>query len=436
MFVHERSEFKLASLVDFDDRSQEYILTSPEFFRFAIVRDPYARLLSAWKDKVLTCAPGYHYLYYQIKGRLPQGNVPDSFITFPEFVAAISNDDLITCNPHWRSQVAHVFHPAMNFNFIGRLKSLHEAVSTFVQRAGFAPAQIPPVANASPGGGAYDQALADRVYTLYERDFVDLDYARNCWKSSDTTNKPTSGVVSEGKFLDEIIERNIVISHLYSERANLRERVRELEQTKSESSLEACRTSSFDELFERHISRIDGWVTKEEAAYLYGLAKAAAEGCIVEVGSYRGRSTAALAFGVNAGAGLPVFAVEPHERFRGLFGGEFGPVDRAHFMRTMAETGLYQHVRLVNVGSEFLADKWPTPVSVLFIDGDHRYEAVRRDFECWRGKLGANAAVVFDDATDPSTGSAQLWRQIVDSGAFTLEPAVGKMVCLRRARGM
>lgn len=93
-------------------------------------------------------------------------------------------------------------------------------------------------------------------------------------------------------------------------------------------------------------------------------------------------------------------------------------------------------MRLVNVGSEFLADKWPTPVSVLFIDGDHRYEAVRRDFECWRGKLGANAAVVFDDATDPSTGSAQLWRQIVDSGAFTLEPAVGKMVCLRRARGM
>ena len=85
-------------------------------------------------------------------------------------------------------------------------------------------------------------------------------------------------------------------------------------------------------------------------------------------------------------------------------------------MRTMVETGLYHHVRLVNVTSEYLADKWPMPVSVLFIDGDHRYEAVKRDFESLRGKLAPSALVVFDNAANPSTGPGQLSREIVNGG--------------------
>ena len=132
---------------------------------------------------------------------------------------------------------------------------------------------------------------------------------------------------------------------------------------------------------------------------------------------------------VNAGAGL--YAVEPHEQFRGLYGGEFGPVDRGCFMRTMAETGLYEHVHLVNVSSEFLSDNWPMPVSLLYIDGDHRYEAVKRDFECWRGKLAAHAVIIFDDASNPSSGPGKLAREIASGGPFTLEVGVGKMLCLR-----
>ena len=432
MFIHERSEFKLPSLMEFDDEKQEYILTSPEFFRFTIVRNPYTRLQSAWKEKVQACAPGFAYLYEQMKGRLPQGNHPDSFITFSDFVTAISRHDLAASDPHWRLQVEHLFYRAMNFKLVGRAESLQEAVSIFVKRAGFAPAQFPPPTNTSRWSSAYDQALADKVYALYERDFVDLGYAKDSWKSRDKVQESPPDTVSEARFLDEITERNIVINHLYLERANLQARLRQLvEEPKGETSAEACRSIGFDKLFDQYVSRIDGWVTKEEATYLYRLAKEAAEGCIVEVGSYRGRSTAALAFGVNAGAGLPVYAVEPHERVRGLYGGEFGPVDRGYFMRAMRDTGLFHHVRLVNVSSEFLGDEWPMPVSVLFIDGDHRYEAVKRDLECWRGKLTTRAMVVLDDASDPSRGPGQLAQELVDGGTFVRQVAIGKMVCLR-----
>src|SRR5262249_55429073 len=104
MFIHSRQQFALKSLIDFDDQLQEYILTSADFLRFAIVRNPYTRLRSAWNDKILSCAPGFHYIYFQIKGRLPDGNDPHSFITFAEFVEAISKDDLLDCDSHWRLQ--------------------------------------------------------------------------------------------------------------------------------------------------------------------------------------------------------------------------------------------------------------------------------------------------------------------------------------------
>jgi len=65
-------------------------------------------------------------------------------------------------------------------------------------------------------------------------------------------------------------------------------------------------------------------------------------------------------------------------------------------------------------------------------DGDHRYEAVRRDFECWRDKLAAHAVIVLDDASNASSGPGKLAREIADGGAFSLEVGVGKMLCLRR----
>lgn len=72
-------------------------------------------------------------------------------------------------------------------------------------------------------------------------------------------------------------------------------------------------------------------------------------------------------------------------------------------------------------------------VSVLLIDGDHRYEAVKRDIESWRGKLTKRALVVLDDATNPSGGPGQLARELVDSGTFAQEAAIGKMACLRNS---
>src|SRR5438552_18740393 len=70
---------------------------------------------------------------------------------------------------------------------------------------------------------------------------------------------------------------------------------------------------------------VTGMISDAEALFLHDLA-GKARSAIVEVGTYRGRSTVALA--TAARPEVPVFAIDPHERFLGVLGGEFGPEDR------------------------------------------------------------------------------------------------------------
>ncbi len=182
------------------------------------------------------------------------------------------------------------------------------------------------------------------------------------------------------------------------------------------------------------IEDVEGMIGLDEADLLYRLAKGTTEGCIVEIGSYRGRSTVALAYGTLAGSGAAVFAVDPHETFRGILGGSFGPADRAAFFKAMLDTSAYEVVRLVNLSSEVVAPGWKLPVGLLWIDGDHTYEGVSQDWKCWSPHLTETCHVAFDDALNPDIGPSRLIEEIVAVGGFQITENVGKIVVLRADR--
>lgn len=179
------------------------------------------------------------------------------------------------------------------------------------------------------------------------------------------------------------------------------------------------------------IDETPGWLSLDEAALLYHLARQATTGSIVEVGSYRGRSTVALAKGAVAGGNRPVYAIDPHEKFTGVLGGQFGPEDRGVFFQVMLRTSSYQNVRLVNLSSEVITPGWKGPVSLLWLDGDHTYAGVKRDFDCWKNHLAPTAYIAFDDATDPRLGPRKLIGEIIKSGGFELFIAIGKVVVVK-----
>ena len=176
----------------------------------------------------------------------------------------------------------------------------------------------------------------------------------------------------------------------------------------------AAPPSHLREIFEK----MEGMISFEEGCLLYQLARAVRGRCIVEVGSYRGRSTAMLAHGSMDGQSVPVYAIEPHEVFTGVLGGKFGPEDRGAFFRAMVETASYPVVRLVNLSSEQVAPAWDKLIGLLWLDGDHAYAGVKRDFECWLPHLAPDAIVAFHDSTDPKLGPRQVINEAVASGRF------------------
>jgi predicted O-methyltransferase YrrM len=432
MFVHSRRDFALPSLLHFEDAVQREILESPTFFRFTIVRNPYTRLASAWRDKVQACAPGYSAYYLRLKGGLPRSNVPDSFIRFDEFVREIAKEDLTRCDPHWRLQVEHNLSLVMNFSLVGRMESLRDAVATFLDRAGFRADALPDAVNQSAGVTDYDENLAERVFKLYERDFANLDYGRGSWQSIRKSSEHPRDEARDIKAVAEIAERNIVIDQLYGELDALRKELAKSTIGDTSARLSAYRAATFDDLFRDCISRIDGSATKEEACYLFELAKSAPSGCIVELGSFRGRATMTLALGTTAGNSLPVYAVEPHEPFVGELGDRSGPLDRAHFMKELVALGLYSLVRLVNVPGEALAAKSIAPISMLLLDADPRYHAIKRDVEHWREALATGASLLFAGSSNPDSGPGRVARELIQSAEFALESVVGGITHLRK----
>jgi hypothetical protein len=174
---------------------------------------------------------------------------------------------------------------------------------------------------------------------------------------------------------------------------------------------------------------IAGWLTLADAEELFRAAAAAKAGCIVEVGSYRGRSTLALCAGSSVGAKLSVYAIEPHEETEGVFGAKFGPKDRAAFFKNFHNTDLVRYVRLVNTTSTIVARGWKEEISLLFIDGDRRYRSTRADFDAWQPYLAPGATVAF---ADPGTaGPRKLTEFLLGSGTLEFVKRVNRVAFYR-----
>jgi hypothetical protein len=134
-----------------------------------------------------------------------------------------------------------------------------------------------------------------------------------------------------------------------------------------------------------------------------------------------------------AGASLPVFAIDPHEPFRGALGGVFGPEDREHFFRNLLRAGVVQQVRLVNLSSELVAGRWDRPVSLLWLDGDHTFEGVSRDHHCWDAHVPRGGVIALHDSTNPRLGPRRLVSDLLGCGRYRQIGVVDDTTVLQKA---
>jgi Sulfotransferase family len=219
MFIHSRANIPFPPVNALSPQDQKELLEASDVLRFTIVRNPYTRLVSAWRDKVFLCDPGVDDVYAGVRHAAPALKQKNP-IAFAEFISYLETRIEHSWDVHWRRQIDLTFPQGIAFTHIGKVEDLPSTISVLTRHLG----REKPITFSRSNEGTikpiagYSHALAARVFTLYEADFLAFEYKQDSWPRDEQTGPR---LISEELFVDEVIERNLIIAHLYDERDRL-----------------------------------------------------------------------------------------------------------------------------------------------------------------------------------------------------------------------
>lgn len=150
--------------------------------------------------------------------------------------------------------------------------------------------------------------------------------------------------------------------------------------------------------FNKDIVNIEGWLTEDEGKFLYESAKQLPEGAnIVEIGSWKGRSTVCFGMGLKDGKGSKVYAIDPHKG-SSEHKKWFGKVDTyKEFLANIKSAGVDKFVVPIKKTSEEAVNGFGGNANFVLVDGAHEYEYVKKDYELWFPKLVDGGTIAFHD---------------------------------------
>ncbi len=104
----------------------EDVLTSRKLQRFAVVREPAARLLSGWLEKITQGLQQSEPIFEILKeqGRAPESPKDISFADFIDVVTALPSRQQ---DPHWRRQTDQIGFGLIKFNALIHLEDLEQS---------------------------------------------------------------------------------------------------------------------------------------------------------------------------------------------------------------------------------------------------------------------------------------------------------------------
>lgn len=154
---------------------------------------------------------------------------------------------------------------------------------------------------------------------------------------------------------------------------------------------------------------IEGWLLESEGKWLFNAARSLGRHAnIVEIGSYKGRSTCSLAFGCR-GTKKRIFAVDTFDG-----GPDLQRYDSfQEFCLNIKRCELSEYVEPIRGISWEIAKTWNKPIYFLFIDGSHIYEDVMADFASFFPHVVLGGTVAFHDVHESKPGVLKAWNETI-----------------------
>jgi hypothetical protein len=145
---------------------------------------------------------------------------------------------------------------------------------------------------------------------------------------------------------------------------------------------------------------IEGWLAPKEALALYKLSRSCKPGArIVEIGSWKGKSTYCLAKGLRDGV---IVAIDPFDGAGDCEAGTFYRVMKGNtplldqFRANLSRYDLLRKVEIkVGLSNQFANQIGP--VDMLFIDGDHSIAGCEYDFRTFAPDVRVGGVLAFHD---------------------------------------
>ena len=205
----------------------------------------------------------------------------------------------------------------------------------------------------------------------------------------------------------------------------------------TEAGSSAASGPAFDDVLAL-LDGVQGWLTDAQARCLWDAARAVRSGGrIVEVGSFRGRSTIVLASARSDGVEL--VAIDPHG------GGDRGPQeiapdaaagneDYAAFGSNLRAAGVHDRVNHVRASSLDALGRVKGSVDLLYIDGAHRYAPARSDIERWGARVPPGGSMLIHDSFNAIGVMLAQLRVLVFSRRWRYIGRYGSLAVYRRAQ--
>ncbi len=147
---------------------------------------------------------------------------------------------------------------------------------------------------------------------------------------------------------------------------------------------------------------VEGWMTDAQARRLWNAAQAVPPGGrIVEIGSFRGRSTIIL--GKAAAPDVELVAIDPHggmDRGPNEYDPDtaLGNADYDTFHANLDRAGVEERVHHVRRTSQDALNHVTGELDLLYIDGAHRYRFAKPDIERWGPRVRPGGTMLIHDS--------------------------------------
>lgn len=172
---------------------------------------------------------------------------------------------------------------------------------------------------------------------------------------------------------------------------------------------------AFVENLLREIEPVEGYLAPDEMRFLALLAACpTAQGEILEIGSFKGKSTIILAKAAALAGDDRVHAVDPmtapSETDPDL-GGDASSFE--DFQKNIEAHEVAENVEFHQTFSYDLAETWDAPIRLLWIDGDHTYAGTKLDFDGFAPHLADGAIVAIHDVLHEFEGGIRVFMEDV-----------------------